>query len=471
MGLRVRFAPSPTGYMHLGNIRTALFNWMLARKESGVFVLRIEDTDKERSKEEYVERVLYDMEWLGIGADEDPRRGGPYGPYRQSERLEIYKEHARRLLDAGLAYRCYCSEEELEMRRRLALAAGRPPGYDNRCRELSPQQAAKFEEQGRKPVLRFRMPHKKVVWEDAIRGRIEFDSATLPDPVIMKRDGTPTYHFGVVVDDHLMRINLVLRGEDHIPNTPIHILLYEAFGWEAPAFGHMSRTRGLSKRLGSLSIKDFEEAGYLPGAVLNMAALLGWSPRDGRQVFDPREPDIYNQLQLQDLARFSSSFDPNKLDWLASRHIRDAPIEELLQRAKPFLPEGLPDERAAAVINACRFHMAKLSDLKEWLPVYLEEDVEADEEAARLLESDMAREALPSLAGDILAAGLPKDKEKLLAIVSGNAERLGVKAGRLFMVLRAALTGRVRGPELHLVLAALPKDVAEKRLKKYAAGR
>jgi len=319
-------------------------------------------------------------------------------------------------------------------------------------------------------VLRFRLPHKKVTWRDAVRGEISFDSSTIPDPVIMKRNGTPTYHFGVVVDDHLMRVTLVLRGEDHIPNTPIHILLYEAFGWKPPDFGHMSRTKGLSKRLGSVSIKDFEEMGYLPSAVLNMAALLGWSPRDGSQVFDPRKPQIYNQLRLEDLARFGSAFDPNKFDWLAARHIRETETEELLRYAKRFLPEDLPAARAAAILNACRYHIAKLAELKDWLPVYLQEDIQPDKEAEELLKSELAGEALPSLVADLLSAGVPAQREVLLEIVRRHAEKLGVKAGRLFMLLRAALTGRTRGPELHLILAALPKKVAENRLKKAVGG-
>lgn len=470
MVLRLRFAPSPTGYMHLGNIRTALFNWMLARKEQGCFVLRIEDTDRQRSKEEYVERVLHDMEWLGIEADEDPKKGGPFEPYRQSQRLQIYREYAKLLLEKNLAYRCYCSEEELEMRRRLALAAGRPPGYDNRCRNLTPKQAAKFESQGRIPVLRFRMPHKKVSWRDAVRGDISFQSSKIPDPVILKQDGTPTYHFSVVVDDHLMRINLVLRGEDHIPNTPIHILLYEALGWESPLFGHMSRTKGLSKRLGSVSIKDFEEEGYLPSAVLNMAALLGWTPRDGKQIFDPRKPEIYNQLELKDLARFGSSFDTSKFDWLAARHIREAPLEELMKHAKKFLPYQLPPEQTTAILNACKFHIAKLKDLRKWLPIYLEEFVEPDKEAEELLNSELAKEALPGIVADILTEKIPTERDSLLTIVSRHAERIGVRKGRLFMLLRAALTGRTQGPELHLILTALPKHTAEKRLKKAVGG-
>ncbi|RKY11314.1 MAG: glutamate--tRNA ligase [Planctomycetota bacterium] len=464
--LRVRFAPSPTGFMHLGNIRTALFNWMLARKEGGHFILRIEDTDRERSKEEFVERLLYDMEWLGLEADESPQKGGPYGPYRQSQRLEIYREFAQKLLEAGVAYRCYCSEEELEMRRKLALAAGRPPGYDNRCRNLTPQQAAKYESQGRKPVLRFKMPHKEVTWRDAVRGQITFNTATIPDPVILKRDGTPTYHFGVVIDDHLMKVSLVLRGEDHIPNTPIHILLYEALGWEAPVFAHMSRTKGLSKRLGSLSIKDLEEAGYLPEAVLNMAAILGWAPRDGSQVFDPRDPQIYRQLRLEDLARFGSTFDHTKLDWISAKHIRAAETAHLLRYARRFLPPDLQDDRAAAIINACRFHISNLAQLKNWLPVYLQEHINPDKEAQKLLQSELARSALPQLASDIIAADIPTEREKLLAIVQSCAEKFGVKAGKLFLLLRAALTGRASGPELHLILSALPKQTAAKRLKK-----
>jgi len=439
---------------------------MCARRHKGTFILRIEDTDVERSKEEYEKRILYDMKWLGIEADEDCERGGRFGPYRQSERLDIYKEYLARLMKDGKAYKCYCAEEELELRRKMALAAGRPPVYDNRCRNLTDSQRVKYESEGRKETFRFIMPAKTVVFNDLIRGEIEFESSLFGDPVIAKQDGTPTYNFSCVIDDALMKIDLVLRGEGHISNTPIQILLYEALGFKPPAFAHMSHTKGLSKRLGSRSIKDFENEGYLPVTILNYSALLGWSPKDKREVFDPRTPEIYEQFDVSDLSKASSSFDEQKFEYICRQHIRNLSDEELCKKVESYLPSNISGERRRKIILASRYYLVRLSDIEAVLPMFLESDVEPDSEALKTLTSDIAKSAYSLLVDKLLEASVPSKRERLLEVVNDVSLKSGAKVSKLFLLLRAALTGRVQGPEIHLVIDALDKDVVKMRLLK-----
>ncbi|MCX7703226.1 MAG: glutamate--tRNA ligase [Planctomycetota bacterium] len=464
--MRVRFAPSPTGYLHIGNIRTALFNWMYARRHKGSFVLRIEDTDLERSKKEYEERILYDMRWLGIEADEDVEKGGPYAPYRQSERLEIYRDFLEKLTRQGRAYRCYCTEEELELRRKVALSAGRPPAYDNRCRGLTNTQQARFESEGRKPSWRFVLPQKMVRFEDEIRGEIEFDSSLFGDPVIMKQDGIPTYNFSCVVDDALMRISLVLRGEGHISNTPIQILLFEALGFEPPAFAHMSHTKGLSKRLGSRSIKDFEEEGYLPVAILNYAALLGWSPKEGGEIFDPRTPKIYDQFDISHLSKAASNFDEPKFEHICGQHIRRLTDEQLCKSVQPYLPATLSEEKRKKIALASRYYLIRLKDVETTLPIFLGGEIQLDSDALKTLTSDAAKNSFKTLLDAIITAQIPSDREKLLSVVNNVSLQTGVKVSKLFLMLRAALTGKTQGPEIHLILDALDTDTIKNRLEK-----
>jgi len=285
--MRVRFAPSPTGQLHVGNARTALFNWLLARGKDGTFILRIEDTDAERSTRESEVSILEDLRWLGLDWDEGPDVGGPHGPYRQSERLHLYASYANELIGGDHAYYCFCSPQTLDSERRSMLAAGRPPKYGGTCRGLSKEESAKRVEAGERPVIRFRVPEGvDVTFEDLVRGDVTFSSEVIGDPVIVRSDGRPAYNFAVVVDDAVMEITHVIRGEDHISNTPRQILIYQALGFPPPSFAHLSMVMGpdhtpLSKRHGATSLAEFRERGYLPEALTNYLALIGWSPRSG----------------------------------------------------------------------------------------------------------------------------------------------------------------------------------------------
>ena len=284
--MRLRFAPSPTGQLHVGNARTALFNWLLAKGKGGTFVFRVEDTDRARSTTASEHAIIEDLRWLGLDWDEGVDAGGEHGPYRQSERLHIYRAHAVELMSNGHAYRCFCSEQQLEADRQAALQAGRPPKYSGRCREISRQQARRRIDTGDPAVIRFRVPEgREVVFDDAVRGEVRFNTEVIGDPVLVRSDGVPAYNYAVVIDDALMEVTDVIRGEDHISNTPRQILLYEAFGWSPPRFAHVSLVMGpdhspLSKRHGATSVKEFRDRGYLPEALTNYLALIGWSPGD-----------------------------------------------------------------------------------------------------------------------------------------------------------------------------------------------
>jgi len=315
--MRVRFAPSPTGHLHVGNARTALFNWLLARHGGGTFILRIEDTDAERSTRESELAILEDLRWMGLQWDEGVEAGGPYGPYRQTERFDIYADHARRLIDATHAYYCFCSPEKLEADRQALLAQGLPPKYIGTCRSLTADDCASRMAAGEKPVIRMRVPSgREVVFDDIVRGRVSFHTDVIGDPVLVRSDGIPAYNFAVVIDDHLMEITHVVRGEDHISNTPRQVLLYEAYGWTPPAFAHLSLVMGpdhtpLSKRHGATSVNEFREKGYLPEALANYLALIAWSPGEGQEVLPLDE--LARRFELSSVAHAAGVFDEDKL--------------------------------------------------------------------------------------------------------------------------------------------------------------
>src|SRR5215813_10125613 len=339
--MRVRFAPSPTGQLHVGNARTALFNWLLARGQRGTFILRIEDTDAERSTRESETAIIRDLRWLGLDWDEGPDVDGPHGPYRQSERLHLYASYAAELLAADKAYHCFCSTAQLEAERQEALATGRPAHYAGTCRRLSKAQAAARMAAGERPAIRFRVPHEHdVVFTDAVRGEVRFQSEVIGDPVIVRADGHPAYNYAVVVDDALMEITHVIRGEDHISNTPRQLLLYEALGWSPPAFGHVSMVLGpdhskLSKRHGATSVSEFRERGYLPEALANYLALLGWSPGDGEELIPLDE--MAKRFRIDDVGKSAGVFDPEKLAWVNRHYLKAASDDRLARLAVPFL--------------------------------------------------------------------------------------------------------------------------------------
>jgi len=329
--VRVRIAPSPTGYLHVGTAHTALFNWLFARHNKGTFILRIEDTDLARSTKEYEENIIEGLKWLGLYWDE--------GPYYQTQRLDLYRKYADELLKKGLAYYCYCTPEELEERRKEALAQKKPPRYDRKCLYLSDEERARYEREGRKPAIRLLVPEGKTVFNDIIRGEIEFNNEDIGDFVIMKSDGIPTYNFAVVIDDYTMGITHVIRGEDHISNTPKQLFIYNAFGWTPPEFAHLPLLLGpdrskLSKRHGVTSVTEYKKMGYLPQALVNYLALLGWTPEENREIYTVEE-----LIELFDLRRVTKNpgiFDVTKLEWINTQHIRRLSLEELADLTYPF---------------------------------------------------------------------------------------------------------------------------------------
>jgi glutamyl-tRNA synthetase len=467
--IRVRFAPSPTGPIHLGNARTALFNWLFARHNDGTFILRIEDTDVARSDPHYTQLLMDDLRWLGIDWQEGPDVGGPYGPYVQSQRLATYKDFAEKLLVEGRAYPCYCTQAELEERRKTALARGRPPRYDNRCRKLSEADKKTLTSQGRTPSLRFKIPEGKLVFEDMIRGRCEFNLDVLGDFILMKADGTPSFHMAVVVDDALMKITHVIRGEDHLSNTPLHVLLFEALGFPKPRYAHLPMITGeegdlLSKRVGDFSIQDYKKLGYLPEALVNYMLLLGWSPGPKQEIIDVKE--AVEKFDLRQISRSPARFNHKKLDWLAEKYLSQADPEALIGLILHLLPEeakGVERTKLKALIEAVRPGHASLSQVVKETEWFFKEPV-------------LDRGQLTTLSSDKTQAVLIQVLERLEELGEGFihgynncikplAEKMGLAPKEVMMTLRLALTGSPRGPELVAVLSLLGVKECKRRLK------
>src|SRR6056297_1576423 len=350
--MRLRFPPSPTGKIHIGNMRTALFNWLWAKKNNGKLILRIEDTDQKRSTKEFEDIIIQELDWLGLDVDEGAGVGGDCGPYRQSERLEIYEKYAQKLLDEDKAYKCYCTEEELDEMREKALAEGEMPKYNGHCRNLSDEERKKYEESDRDSVIRFKLPaeERDIVVEDDIRGDVTFNTSVLDDFIIFKSDGMPTYNFAVVVDDALMKITEVIRGEDHLSNTPKQILIYEALEFEVPKFAHLplilnENKAKLKKRSSDddVYIGEYREKGYLPEALFNFLSFLGWSPPDDKEILTRDE--IIKNFELNDINKSAAVFDIDKLNWVNGKYIREADLDYIVELSIPYLKEaGFIDE-------------------------------------------------------------------------------------------------------------------------------
>jgi len=339
--VRVRFAPAPTGYLHLGSARAALFNFLFAKGRKGVFILRIEDTDKERSREEYEEDILEGLRWLNLSWDEGPDKGGEFGPYRQSEREDIYKRYAKILLDKEIAYPCYCTEEELRERRREDLKQKKAPKYDGRCRGLSKEERENFEKRGRKPTLRFKVSSQILEVLDLIRSKVVFDTSLIGDFIITRQDGTSSFIFANVLDDALMKVTHVIRGDDHLSNTPRQVLLYQALGLPLPEFAHIpmilapDRSK-LSKRHGAVSVGEYKKKGYLPEALVNYLALLGWSPERSTQEFFSLK-ELTEQFSLRRVSKSGAIFDFKKLDWMNGCYLRKSSLDRITKLSWPYL--------------------------------------------------------------------------------------------------------------------------------------
>jgi glutamyl-tRNA synthetase len=476
MAPRVRFAPSPTGYLHVGGARTALFNWLFARRNGGVFVLRIEDTDLERSSQDMVEGILDGLRWLGLDWDEGPAIGGEFGPYFQSERLDRHRAMAERLVTQGHAYYCYCTADTLKAKRDAAEQAGSAWRYDRTCAALAADDIAARERDKMPRVIRFRVPEGPTRFDDLVHGPIEFDGANIEDFVLLRSDGQPTYQLSVVSDDVEMKITHVVRGDDHISNTPKQILLYRAVGADEPRFAHVPLILGpdkkrLSKRHGATSVTEYEKQGYLPEAMFNFLSLLGWSPGNDQELFT--RAALIEAFALEGISGGNAVFNPEKLDWFNQQHIVRLSPEELALRVKPWLERAglwhddyLTDRHAwfFAVLEQLKPRVKRLGDFASQGALFFGDAIEYDQAAVdKHLRAPGMDEHLTAVAAalDVLDAFDPASTE---AALRATADARGVKAGVLIHAVRVAVTGKTVSPGLFDVLALLGRDRVAARL-------
>ncbi len=478
--VRVRYAPSPTGHLHIGNARTALFNYLYAKHFNGKFIIRIEDTDDKRNVEGGEESQLKFLKWLGIEWDEGADIGGDYGPYRQTERLDIYQKYVDDLMERGLAYKCYMTEEELEEEREAQRARGEVPKYSGAHRDLTEEQMEQFERDGRKPSIRLRVPaNKTYTFPDIVRGNITFESSDFGDWVIVKKNGIPTYNFAVAIDDHLMKISHVLRGEEHISNTPKQMMVYDAFDWEAPAFGHMTlilneERKKLSKRDQHILqfIEQYHDLGYLPQALFNFITLLGWSPVGEEEIFDKE-----TLIEIFDPERLSTSaaiFDRHKLKWMNNEYIKASDLDDVISLAMPHLidagklPENMSDEQrewAENVIGLYREQLRYGAEIVELTELFFHDEPVLDEGAMDVLQQEQVPEVLQVFTDKLIHLD-DFTKDSIKAQFKATQKETGHRGKRLFMPIRVATTGQAHGPELPLAIELLGKDRVLTRLDK-----
>jgi nondiscriminating glutamyl-tRNA synthetase len=481
MTIRVRIAPSPTGPIHVGNVHTALFNWLWARKTGGKFILRFEDTDRERSKTEWETVIFEDLAWLGMNWDEGPDKGGPYPPYRQMDRLDMYREYADQLLASGHVYKCYCTKEEEEEGRKEAQAQNRPYQYKGRCRNLTPEQRAAFEAEGRSHVLRFRVPAGEVVkYNDTVRGPIEFPTDSIGDFIIMRSSGIPLYNFAVVIDDVTMKISHILRGEGHIPNTPVQLLIYQALGLPIPEIGHVghmtNEDRGkLSKRKGEAAVRDYREQGYLPDALMNFMALLGWTPpgaESGDEILSKEQ--LIELFDIRDVTKAPSVFDRAKLNWMNGVYIRNKTQEEFANLALPFVVEaGLITEAAAranwnwfvGVMAQVQPRVVTLAEVPPQVDYFMQGEVTVEEAAAAKFLTDAVKPFFRAVVEGLRT--VEWTFEAIEQMIRGQMEGLGLKPKESIQPMRVAITGRTATPGLFEIVHLIGRERVIARLEKY----
>ncbi|MBG9913698.1 glutamyl-tRNA synthetase [Bacillus sonorensis] len=476
--VRVRYAPSPTGHLHIGNARTALFNYLFARSQGGKFIIRIEDTDRKRNIEGGEQSQLNYLKWLGIDWDESVDVGGEYGPYRQSERNDLYKTYYDELLEKGLAYKCYCTEEELEKEREEQAARGEMPRYSGKCRHLTEEEQEKLEAEGRQPSIRFKVPQGEVItFKDIVKDEISFETDGIGDFVIVKKDGTPTYNFAVAVDDYLMKMTHVLRGEDHISNTPKQIMIYNAFGWDIPTFGHMTlivneNRKKLSKRDESIIqfIEQYEELGYLPEALFNFIGLLGWSPVGEEELFTKEQ-----FIEIFDVNRLSKSpavFDAHKLKWVNNQYVKKLDLDQVIDLTVPHLKkagkvsEELSESEQEWVRKLISLYQDQLNygaEIVELTELFFKEEIQYNREARTVLDEEQVPEVLSAFAGK-LGELEEFTADQIKASIKAVQKETGHKGKKLFMPIRVATTGQTHGPELPQSIELLGKDTVLKRL-------
>lgn len=468
--VRTRMAPSPTGEYHVGHLATLLKNYAFAKKHGGQFVLRIEDTDQERYVDDALDKILKVIQDYGLDWDEGPVHGGEYGPYIQSERLDIYHQHAQKLVSEGKAYFCFCSKERLDEVRSAQRAEKKPPRYDGHCRNLSLEEAKKRVKEGEAHVIRLKVPtNQKIKFSDLLRGEIEVDSNEVDDQVLMKSDGYPTYHLAVVIDDYLMKVSHVMRGEEWISSTPKRILLYEAFGWDLPIYVHIpvflnpDGKGKMSKRKGTVSARSFLDQGYLPEAMLNFFMILGWTPKDQREILSLEE--YIEEFDPQDISSKSVVFDLNKLKWMNGIYIRKLNHGELKDRLSPFLPADFPQDKIDLILPLIQERLEILSQIEE-LTEFFYREIEVDR-SKLLKKADQASVVSQlSVTEKSLSDISDWSIESIEKVIRDLQEKNTWKRGQYFMMLRFAITGRKVSPPLFETIHALGKEVSIDRLAK-----
>ena len=480
--VRVRIAPSPSGNLHIGTARTALFNYLFAKKNNGKFVLRIEDTDAERTSQEYIDNIFDSLKALGLNWDEGPDVGGPYGPYTQSERFDIYPKYIQKLLDSGFAYECFCTPEELEAEKEEATKNKKPYVYSKKCENLTEEEKAKLRAEGRKPAIRFNIAKAQkafhdssiLEFDDIVKGKLHVDTNLLGDFVIQKSNGAPTYNYAVVIDDMLMKISHVIRGEDHISNTYKQILIYEALGAEVPKFGHLGMILApdrskLSKRHGATAVSDFVKQGYLTDALINFVALLGWAPSDGEEI-KPVEK-IAEDFRIHEISSSNSIFEYDKLKWMNSHYIKMLSMDELKQRLIPYLEKydlsQLTDEQFTRMLEVTREPLVLLSDITDAVSYFFGDSVEVEPQVQTdVLDTEISQEVLKTYLEQSKDWEYTEENlhEKLEAF-RGYFKEKGIKPKVTMWAIRAAVTGRTRGADMTAILAILGKEKVERRIK------
>lgn len=477
MSIRVRFAPSPTGHIHVGNVRTALFNYLFARREKGKFILRIEDTDLERSTLESEELIYEDLKWLGLEWDEGPKKGGEYAPYRQTERFDIYNRYAEKLIKDGYAYKCFCSKEELDADREKTQKEGRAYVYSGKCRALSPEDIAEKEARGEKASVRFRAFKPSVLVRDIIHGDINFPTNAFGDFIIIRPDGTPIYNYVVVIDDALMKITHVIRGDDHLSNTPKQALIYEAIGEEAPVFAHIPMILGpdhtkLSKRHGNTSVEEFRTSGYLPEAMVNYMSLLSWSSEDEREIFSIDE--LKSVFSLSRVSKSAAVFDFDKLKWMNGIYIRNKDADTLLDLCAPFIiKSGIISEeyllnereRVKSMLISVRDNLTLLKDAPEYMKVYFAVASSVTDEAKEILSLETSKPVLEAFLSKIDGAEDYLDKDTYRGIMKAIQKETCVKGKPLYMAIRAGITRSVQGPDMDSVATLINTCEMKRRIR------
>ncbi|MBO5947705.1 glutamate--tRNA ligase [bacterium] len=475
--IRVRIAPSPSGNLHVGTARTALFNFLFAKKHGGKFVLRIEDTDLERSNQAYIDNIYDSLKALGLNWDEGPDIGGEYGPYQQSERFDIYPKYAQKLVELGYAYECFCTPEELEAEKQESIENKKAYIYSGKCQNLTEEQKAELRAKGLKPSIRFKVPlNREVAFDDMVKGHLHFDSNLIGDFVIMKSNGTPTYNFAVVIDDMEMKISHIIRGEDHISNTAKQILIYEALGAEVPKFGHLGMILApdkskLSKRHGATAVSEFVERGYLTEALINFVALLGWAPSDGDEIKDLQ--GIIDDFRIEHVSSSNSIFEYDKLNWMNGQYIRKMPIKELVEKIKPYLAKydlsELSEEHLEKMVEITKEPLTLLSDITNDVSYFFGNDVEIEQEVQdEVLSTDVSQKVLKYVL-EVAPTWTYEHEflhDELQRIRDKFKEEDGIKPKMTMWAIRGALSGRTRGADMCGIIEILGKDRVVNRIKK-----